>query len=646
MQNPMQDPLKEIKKDADKVANKEYTDLVQQVKDEYTIAYDNLKPKRDEWGLRLKLYNNQKRDKTAVGEPLLFTIHQTVLASLYEDKLTVKFKPRERGDINVAENLTVLAEFDYADMGKDKLDYIWDWDATFFGRGFCYMNYFDRKLKLPIATIINPMTFLIDPRATSINGEDLLGTGRARFCGWEAIMTSAEMKLAGVYKNLDELKSNADTDNFSMTYQDRKIRSEAQGVNEIQSMEIEGANQEYKILKWFTIWKGKRVYVEIANDRDLVIRYIDKFTNLDIPIIDRQIYPVSHDWFGVSIPDLIEDKQRGKAIAINLALKNAKNNLNKRYMYDIQKIDNANDLNYQLGTHIRVKGPINGAIAPVPDAQVGSEVDWIMAVLDTSAQKATATPDIQQGALSGENRTASEINQISRGVDTRYSLSAKIFGWSEKRFWKQWYSLYKRDFKDGIDDKIIRLAGTMKEWRELSRDNIVANTDPDIEIESEVLSEVKRIKQLQAMSNFVGVALQYPGTNQMNLIRKFGLINGLSKDDVEFLIPQTIDEMDAEKENESLLKGKKVDVHMTDDHIAHMEIHNRLPDDNKEKKAHINAHKNMMLVKKKQQEMEAGQSINQQGQPQQGDMASSRIAGPINNPTNRMDQLSNRSLTR
>jgi len=43
-----------------------------------------------------------------------------------------------------------------------------------------------------------------------------------------------------------------------------------------------------------------------------------------------------------------------------------------------------------------------------------------------ASQKATATPDIQQGANSEEKRTATELNLQSAKVDTRYSLSAKI----------------------------------------------------------------------------------------------------------------------------------------------------------------------------------------------------------------------------
>ncbi|SCB55045.1 hypothetical protein GA0061098_103419 [Bradyrhizobium shewense] len=37
---------------------------------------------------RLKLYNNQARDESKVGAPLLFTVFQTVFAALYDDRLS------------------------------------------------------------------------------------------------------------------------------------------------------------------------------------------------------------------------------------------------------------------------------------------------------------------------------------------------------------------------------------------------------------------------------------------------------------------------------------------------------------------------------------------------------------------------------
>jgi hypothetical protein len=41
--------------------------------------------------------------------------------------------------------LTDLAAHDYGVMEKDELDYDWDWDACFFGRGLLLLSEFDRS---------------------------------------------------------------------------------------------------------------------------------------------------------------------------------------------------------------------------------------------------------------------------------------------------------------------------------------------------------------------------------------------------------------------------------------------------------------------------------------------------------------------
>ena len=47
--------------------NGDFKSLIDQIDAEYTLSWWYMKPKFDEWGMRLKLYNNQRRDKEAVG---------------------------------------------------------------------------------------------------------------------------------------------------------------------------------------------------------------------------------------------------------------------------------------------------------------------------------------------------------------------------------------------------------------------------------------------------------------------------------------------------------------------------------------------------------------------------------------------------
>lgn len=572
----------------------DFSSLIEQVETEYNLGWWSFKPKFDEYGIRLKLYNNQKRDKEAVGDPLLFTIHQTVLASLYDDKLSVAFSPREQGDDDVAENDNILAAYDSEEMEKDMLDYNWDWDATFYGTGLVCLMEFDRDRMLPIPEYWNRMTVIVDPRATSVNG-DLRGRGRARFLGREVRLTKYDMTDAGVYFNYGDLK-NETKDLRSFTDEAETLSQEARGYQQTSKFSgLKGDNVDHRVLEWFTIWNGKRVFVTLADNRKKVIRYHELKTK-DIPVLDRRIYPLPNSFDGISIPDLVEDKQRARAVLQNLGLKGAKANLHPMYLFNTNKIKNRADLNFDFNKFIGVDGEVNGAVSVMPKDQVKQEVQYIMDVLDSAAQKATATPDIQQGARGDTKRSATELSLQNQKVDTRYSLSAKIFGWSEKRFWRQWHNLYREHFKDGIDEKIVRVVGALgATYRPFRREDIVSKTDLDVTIESRVLSEAKQFNNSRNFEGYLSIIAQDPTANLRYGFKRLGKLKGLKKDEIDLLLPPTIEELRAEDENKSLEADELVAVMATDDHVTHLEIHNKLSD-TPAKYAHIEAHKRAMLL--------------------------------------------------
>jgi hypothetical protein len=604
----------ELKKELDESEKTDYSSLVSQVQTEYKLSWFFMKPKYDEWALRLKLYNNQKRDKTAIGDPLLFTIHQTVLASLYNDRLAVEFLGREAGDEETAENLNAMADYDYDEMEKNVIDYDWDWDASFFGCGLLLNMEFSRDLKCPTPEVIDPMTWLRDPRAVSVNG-DIRGRGAMRFGGREIRLTKEQMKKSnGLYFDYENLKEDTGNDIYSLLDQNSQARDDAQGRGDVSKFEnLAGENGQVRLLEWFTYWKGKRCLVTLADKMTKVVRYTDLSTPY-FPIIDRRIYPIAHDWDGVSIPDLVEDKQRGRAVVENAAFTSIKLGVQPRYLFDTNKIKNRANLNIDFNKHIPVNGNPNDAIIPVQNQVIKQEVQWILDVLDTAAQKATATPDIQQGATSQDKRTATELNLQTQKVDTRYSLSAKIFGWSEKKFWSQWYGLYKDHFAKDIDEKVVRVVGALgAKWRTLTRENIIAETDPDIKIESKVVAETQQFNELQKYRLFVKdiMATDPQNANVRFALRKIGRLSGFRKDDIEQVLPPTVDEMKAEQENYDLDKGRLVDVQVFDDDFVHFEIHNKAAD-TPEKFAHINAHKRAMMIKRLKPELDLAKGNRQE----------------------------------
>lgn len=616
----------ELQAELETLKGTDFTSLIKQIDTEYNLAWWSFKLKFDEFGVRLKLYNNQKRDKEAVGDPLLFTIHQTVLASLYDDKLNVTFVPREQGDEDVAENDTALADYDAGEMEKDVLDYNWDWDATFYGVGLVCLMEFDRDRMLPIPEYWNRMTTLVDPRATSVNG-DIKGRGRARFMGREVRLTKGDMDDAGVYFNYSDLK-NETKDLRSFTDEAETLSQDARGLQQTSKFSgLEGDNVDHRVLEWFTMWKGKRVFVTLANNRKKVIRY-HVLKDKNIPIIDRRIYPMPNSFDGISIPDLVEDKQRARAVLQNLGLKGAKANLHPMYLFNTNKIKNRADLNFDFNKFIPVDGDTTNAVQVMPKDTIKQEVQYIMNVLDASAQKATATPDIQQGATGNEKRSATELSLQTQKVDTRYSLSAKIFGWSEKRFWRQWHNLYKEHFKDGIDEKVVRVVGALgAAYRPFRREDIVSTTDLDVSVESRVLSEAKRFNQARSFEGFLAIIAKDPNANIRYGFKHLGKLKGIKKDEIDLLLPPTIEELRAEDENAQLEKDELVEVMATDNHITHLEIHNKLSD-TPAKFAHIQAHKRAMLLARVRPDL-IPQMPNDQN-PTGGNMDETGTRAPVN----------------
>ena len=574
--------------------------LRQQIEDEFKLGWEHTQPKRAESLRRLKLYNNQKKDSSKVGDPLLFTVFNTVLAALYEDRLSSSFQGKEEGDEETAENLTATAEHDYNLMEKDEADYEWDFDTGFFGRGLLMLNEFDRRpgYMCPVAEVLDPMTFIRDPRATSVNGNQK-GYGALRFWGREIGLSKSEMKENPSYFNLRYLRKEKDTQN--LTQEAREARMEAQGLQPVNPKEEAlSENYEYLLLEWYTTVNGKKYLTTWGNNRRLLVRY-QELKGENWPLIDRSLFPMSHDWDGVSIPDLIEDKQRARSVMINLGMESAIADLYPMYLFDKKKVGDQN-LDFEFNKFIGVNGPVDNAVVPIQKSVFHQQVNLILNILDVAAQKAVAAPEVSQGVQPTQSRTLGETQQISAGADVRHSLGAKIFGWSEKRFWRQWYWLYKTKFNSEFDEKVIRIQGPLSAtWRTLTKENLITDIDPDVYIESASIVAAKRQEEFQKFSIFSQIAIQDPQTNRRFIFKRMGNILGMKKATMTMMFPPTIDELRAEDENQNINDKKLPKVNPLDDDIVHIEIHNKSAD-TPAKLAHIEAHKKMMMYKKEHPE--------------------------------------------
>lgn len=577
--------------------------LQQQVEQEFQLCLTFMRPKVDEWLRRLKLYNNQARDKNKVGYPLVYTVHQVIHASLYDDKIAQTFKPREEGDTDTAEQLNGISEYDRSEMQKDEIDEAWNWDAEIFGRGLLLFNDFDTQTKTPIPEVLDPTTFLRDPFAISVNG-NRNGNGAMRFGGWEIYQTRAELDANPEYFNLDQLKYGND-EITSLTGKSRRARAEAQGLPSLSMWENLTTNYKYGILRWITHINGEKYLTEWGNNRTLLIRK-QKLPWKYWPIIDRPFSPISHDWDGVSIMDLLEDKQRYGAKIMNVAGELIQADLNGMWIYRGQGFKKNQDFNFKFGKWIEYNGThaLNDAAQPLQMKKVSDGVKYVLDWLDIASQKATGTPDIKQGQAQKGTDTLGENQEIIAGSDTRYSLTAKIYGWSEKKFWMQWYRIYDEYFSKGLGKKIARLEGAFgtkwagKDGLGLTRAEIICGNTmgPDIEIESVKVNEGKKARQLNQFNAIEPLVLQDPQADQMYYKRKKSKLI-MPKDEVERIFPVTVDELEARDENDALNEGKYVKVRLEQNHIVHLREHASAKD-TPHMRQHIKAHQFMILQKR------------------------------------------------
>lgn len=595
-------------KDADK-----YKAVAEQLCAEHKAGEDHVRPWRQAKRDYLKLYINQRKNPKKVGDTLMFSTHQTVLASLYKDRLDAEWMMREEEDEERVDAVNALWEFDYDEMGKAEHDFGKYFDATGYGIAWEDWSHFDRDTLTPIPSLWDPLGVVFDSKATSVNG-NRMGEGGMRFVYRDVARTMDYMNAHGGYFNLDKLES--DEDASSELRKSQEARDDARNV-QTQAHDLT-TNRKYPLIQGYTWIDGSRYLVEAGNGGKTIVRLQKLWTDY-FPLEISRIYPDPHVLLTPGCWDFTEDKQRARAIMQNYTLDAAKFDVLPEWLFDKNKIKNKQQLReHKAGKWIEAEGLDANTIIPLQKPTIHQFSQGIMQELETNAQKALATPEIQQGIMFAQKRSATEIAEASANVDTRYELTARLFGIAESNAAYMWYDQYKHNFKKGIDKKTIRLVGAFgPKAMPITADSFNFKTDPDVKIESRIVSQAKKREQRNQMAAYSQVLVATPGANIRGFAKDMGRLF-FPKTQVDKYLPPTLDEMRAEDENELLSENKlsgvidgvkmNVEIEPTDDHRVHLEVHGKAAD-TKAKFAHIEAHKRAMMIQRNSPELFAGIQI-------------------------------------
>jgi hypothetical protein len=177
--------------------------------------------------------------------------------------------------------------------------------------------------------------------------------------------------------------------------------------------------------------KGKRYLVEAGKDADTVVRLVCLKTPY-FPIVESRIYRTH-------IPYLHRGHLTLPKTNNALALFYKPTHLMPRswmwlpmWLFDKTKTKNKQQLrDWNAGKMIEGQNLDANSIIPLTKPAIHQFSQGIMQELETNAQKALATPEIQQGIMFAQKRAATEIAEAASGVDSRYSLTASLFGLAE-----------------------------------------------------------------------------------------------------------------------------------------------------------------------------------------------------------------------
>lgn len=573
---------------------------------------------------QMVLMNNLQRGDENIASTLLLTLFNRTMSNLYDDKMQIKFVPSEELEQKQVNSLNILAQNDYREMDKARLDYDWTWDTLFFGRGYMETLRFDTKRKIMQPHVINPLMFGYDPFFEEPQ--------QWRYY-WKWITKSSQeinqLIKAGVIKNIqkaEEIPSGIDP--YLWNY--KVIRDRAKFVTPQADDSYSG--DIHQILEFFgydskgdkCVYWLDRNFAKILYKEKLDLKDGDDIvgpggevieTNSKWPVIVKEAFREPHSSVVFSVADLLEDKHRARSVLLNLAFLAAKDKANPLYQYVPDKVKDVSQLfSRQIYQHIPVEDVTN-SIAPLnTDSALDPSLQAFMNMLNQEASDPIGS-SLQPAQQHKGKETATQAAIQQQLNDLAQSLQSKVMQFGEAEFWSAWYMRYKRFTKAG-DEKMATIVGVKGlTFEKIDLGDIRTKYPPGVMVYSAKDAEYKELVERRDLMEMYPSFQQSFSPDGLRNFNKYVFFPKFLSDPqiIDTLFPDSLDEIKATKENEQLAANKMPQVLPTDNHEQHLLIH-RMAKNSWAKWVHIEWHEEALSIQKQQQQAQMQQGP--QGQPQ------------------------------
>ena len=505
------------------------------------------------------------------------------MSSLYDDKMQVKFLPSQGILQDQLNSYNVLAQSDYLEMGKAKIDYDWTWDALFFGQGYLETLRFNKKRKIMEPSVINPLAFGYDPYFDDVQ--------QWRYYWKWVTKNRAELnkliKAKVIKAKIEDIPSGVDS--YLWDYKIKRdeakkgtaMATDTKSGDVYQILEFYGYDDKGDKTVW---WIDKGFSLELfkqkldLQDGEQIVA--PDGTTIDTgskwPIVVKQAFREPHSSIQFSVADLLEDKHRAKSVLLNLAYIAAKDRANPIYQYNPDKVVDVTQLfNRQIGQHIPVND-VESAIAPLnTENPMDAGLLNFISILTTEANEPVGTGTVAQPEARKLSNTATEAAIDQQLNDMAQSLQSKVMQFGESEFWSHWFHRYHRYGAD-FGSKMANIVGVKGvKTEEVQMSDFKTDFPPGVLVYSAKEAEYKELVLRRDLIQLYPQLAQTLGPDGMRNFNKHIFFPKFLQDPslIDVMFPETLDEMRAVEENEMLKSNKYPPVNQSDDHLTHIYMH-------------------------------------------------------------------------
>ena len=555
------------------------------IRSKYEESFEFLQARKRRQVSQLVLLNNLNRGDQNIASTLLLTLFNRIMSSLYDDKMQVKFLPSQGILQDQLNSYNVLAQSDYLEMSKAKLDYDWTWDALFFGQGYLETLRFNKKRKIMEPSVINPLAFGYDPYFNEVQEWRYYWKWVTK-TKWELKKLIKAKVITGI-KDTDEIPSGVDTYLW-----DYKVKRDAAKKGTAMATDTK-AGDVYQILEFYgysdkgdkTVWWLDKNFTHELFKQKLDLQDGEQIvapdgTTIDTgskwPIVVKQAFREPHSSIQFSVADLLEDKHRAKSVLLNLAYIAAKDKANPLYLYNPDKVKDVTQLfNRQISQHIPVEDVLD-SIAPLnKENPMDAGLLNFISILTTEANEPVGTGTVAQPEPRKLSNTATEAAIDQQLNDMAQSLQSKVMQFGESEFWSHWFHRYKRHGEE-FGSKMANIVGVKGvKTQEVQMSDFQTDFPPGVLVYSAKEAEYKELVLRRDLISLYPQLAQTLGPDGMRNFNKHIFFPKFLQDPslIDVMFPETLDEMRATEENEMLKENKYPPVSQADDHLTHIYMH-------------------------------------------------------------------------